>query len=86
MAAPINPAHGSQLPHSKLNSKTANDIRRRVTIKNAQLAELRRQRDEIAGEILRLMKTDTREQLAKEYGVSTSSIDRLLDYGSYFRR
>lgn len=85
MAAPKMPAHGAQLPHSKFTSRQAWECRARIESKRQKLAQLRDQRDRINAEINELIKTDTRKQLAEEYGVSETTIDRIGRYETYWR-
>lgn len=86
MAAPINPAHSTGLPHSKFTIKQAQDIRARIEFKRARLEKLREEKDKIEQEINELIKKDTQQQLCLEFGVSPTTIQRIANYSTYFRR
>lgn len=86
MAAPNNPAHGKQLPHSKFTSKEAAEIRKRIEFKRARLEKLRAEREAIELEIAELIKRDTVKQLSLEFGVHKTTIERIGSYASYWRR
>jgi len=86
MAAPINPAHGNQLPHSKFTTKDVLEIRSRIEFKRARLERLRQERESIENEIANLIKKDTVKQLSFEFGVSKTTIERIGNYASYWRK
>lgn len=86
MASAKNPAHGDQLPHSKFTSRQAADIRARIELKRARLEKLREEREKIEKEINELIKMDTVKQLCFEFGVSSTTITRIANYSSYWRK
>lgn len=86
MAAPINPAHGCELHHSKFTSRQAQEIRSRIEFKRSRLEKLRIEREAIENEIAELIKTDTVKQLGFEFGVSKTTIERIGSYTTYWRK
>lgn len=85
MASPINPAHGSRLPHSKLTSKTAYQIRQRWESRKNRLLELDEQIDKLMNERSQLKLQGTVKQLAFEFGVHKTSIERVIYMATFYR-
>lgn len=86
MAAAKNPAHAEGLPHSKFTSKSAMQVRQRIEAKRQKLTDLRAQRQLIDKEINELIKKDTIANLAAEFAVSKTTIERIAYYASYWRK
>jgi len=85
MAAPINPAHGSQLPHSKLTSKTAYQIRERWESRKNRLLEIDDEIEKLENERMQIKSQGTIKQLAFEFGVHKTSIERVIYMATFYR-
>lgn len=53
-------------------------IKERAKARKIKLMKLRIERDRIQEELFQLLSTDTAEQLAKEFGIGKSTVDRIV--------
>lgn len=62
----------------KTDEAIVRQIKERAKARKIKLIKLRIERDRIQEELFQLLSTDTAEQLAKEFGIGKSTVDRIV--------